>query len=42
VEPEETAVAREWIGKHASAATNMHVTIEKLAGGVFYVFSTRD
>jgi hypothetical protein len=30
LEPEETAVAREQLDKHASAATNTHSTIEEL------------
>jgi hypothetical protein len=30
VEPEETAVAREMLGKHISAAMNTHVTTEEL------------
>jgi hypothetical protein len=29
------AVAREWLGKHASAATDMHATIEELLEAVF-------
>jgi hypothetical protein len=30
VEPEETAVARQWLGKHVPWATNTHATIELL------------
>jgi hypothetical protein len=29
-EPEETAVAKQWLGKHVPAATNTHATIEEL------------
>jgi hypothetical protein len=35
VEPEETAVARQWLGKHAPAATNIHATTEELLDAVF-------
>jgi hypothetical protein len=34
VEQEEDAVARQWLGKHASAATNQHAAIEELLEAV--------
>jgi ribosome-interacting GTPase 1 len=39
VEPEETAVAMQRMGKHASAATNQHAAIEELLEMVFYMQS---
>jgi hypothetical protein len=39
VEQEEAAVARHWRGKHVSAATNQHATIEELLEAVFSVQS---
>jgi hypothetical protein len=38
-ELEETAVARERLGKHVPAATNTDATIEELLEAVFYVGS---
>jgi hypothetical protein len=35
VEPEEMAVARQWLDKHVSAATDMHATIEELLETMF-------
>jgi hypothetical protein len=35
VEPEETAAARQRLGKHVSAATNTHITIEEQLVAVF-------
>jgi uncharacterized protein YqgV (UPF0045/DUF77 family) len=30
MEPEEMAVARQWLGKHVPMATNIHVTMDEL------------
>jgi hypothetical protein len=38
VEPEETVVARHWIGQHVPAATNTQATIE-LLDAVFSILS---
>jgi hypothetical protein len=35
VEPEVMAIAKEWLGKHVSMATNTHATIEELLEAVF-------
>jgi hypothetical protein len=35
VEPEDTAVARQRLGKHVQAATNAHATTEELLDAVF-------
>jgi hypothetical protein len=32
-------IAREWLGKHTSAMTNMHATTEELLEAVFSVWS---
>jgi hypothetical protein len=37
VEPEETVVARQWVNKHVSAATDMQATIEEPLEAVFSV-----
>jgi hypothetical protein len=39
VGPEETAVARERLGKHASSVTDTHAAIEELLKAVFYMRS---
>jgi hypothetical protein len=39
VEPEETSIARQRLGKQVSAATDMQATIEKLLGMVFSIKS---
>jgi hypothetical protein len=35
MEPKETAVARQWLGKHVPAATNTHETLEEVLEAVF-------
>jgi hypothetical protein len=37
VKPEETAVARQRLCKHVSAATDTHVTIEEILEAMFYM-----
>jgi hypothetical protein len=39
MEPEETAIARQWLGKHIPAATNIHATTKKLLDVVFSMWS---
>jgi hypothetical protein len=39
VEPEESAVARQRLGKHVPAAKNTYATIEELLDAVFSVVS---
>jgi hypothetical protein len=39
VESEETAVAKQRLGKHVPAATNTHTTIEEVLDAVFSVRS---
>jgi hypothetical protein len=39
VEPEETAVVRQWLNKHVSAATDIHSTTEELLETVFSMWS---
>jgi hypothetical protein len=39
VEPEETVIARQWLGKHASVAKDMHATMEELLDVVFSMWS---
>jgi hypothetical protein len=41
VEPEETAVAREGHGKHATTATDTHATIEELLKALFSLQSAQ-
>jgi hypothetical protein len=41
VEPNETTVARHWLGKQISAAPNTHATIEQLLDALFlFMWST--
>jgi hypothetical protein len=40
IEPEETAVTRQWFGKHDSAVTDTHVAREELLYAVFSVGSS--
>jgi hypothetical protein len=39
MEPEETAIARQWLGKQVPTATNMHTIINRgnVGNDVFYV-----
>jgi hypothetical protein len=39
VEPEKMSNARQWLGKHAPAAMNTHVTTEELLGMLFPMLS---
>jgi hypothetical protein len=39
VEREEMAAATEWLGKHASVATDMHAAIDKLLEVTFSMYS---
>jgi hypothetical protein len=39
VEPEETAVARQWLGKNLPAKADTHATIEELLDAVFSMLS---
>jgi hypothetical protein len=38
-EGEEMVIAREWLNKHAPAATDMHITMEELLHVVFPMWS---
>jgi hypothetical protein len=38
VDPEKTSIARQWLGKHIPAATNMHTT-EELLEALFSMLS---
>jgi hypothetical protein len=41
VEPEDTAVARQWLGKHLPAKKNTHATIEELLDAVCVTSNTQ-
>jgi hypothetical protein len=37
VDPEETDIARQWLGKHMPTARNMHTTNRRTVGNVFSI-----
>jgi hypothetical protein len=41
MEPEETSIARQWLGKQVFTATDMRATIEELLGTMFYLQSVQ-
>jgi hypothetical protein len=41
VGPEETSIARQWIGKQVSAETDTQVTTEELLGTMFTIWSVQ-
>jgi hypothetical protein len=42
VEPDETFIARQWLGKHVSATTIAQATMEVLLGAMFSIRSVQN